>query len=150
MASYALLDSYTTRQVLSPQVVNDVEYCTIQTSPSGVIAGIPVQKNVFDANQAGPELTNFADAIEQTMTLPGVTAGTGVQSIDQNGLLQDKVAFTVEYVPPGNTPTSITAEALVPVTMLNFTDAEIGQAALADVEKIISKTYANLQNAAGF
>jgi hypothetical protein len=149
VATYSLLASDSTRQVLSPTVVNDVEYCTIQTAPSGVIAGIPVQQDVFNSNEAGPELTNFADAIEQVMALPHVVAGVGVQSIDQNGLLQDQVSFTVQYVPTGSSGTSITADALVPVPMLNFTDAAIGQAALADVEAIISGVYANLQNAAG-
>jgi acyl-coenzyme A thioesterase PaaI-like protein len=83
------------------------------------------------------------------MTLPNVVAGTGVQTIDQNGLLQDQVAFTVQYVPPGSAGTSITAEALVLVPGLNFTDALIGQTAFGNVQAIIDATYANLQNAAG-
>jgi hypothetical protein len=149
VASYALIASESTVQVLSPTVVNDVVYCTIQTQPSGVIASMPVQKNVFDSGTAGPELTALADAIEQIMALTEVVAATGTQTIDSSGLIADQVAFTVEYVPPGTTSTSITAEALVPIGYLNFTDALIGQTSLANTEAIITAVYNNLQNAAG-
>src|SRR5690242_9047308 len=149
MAGYSLLTSEETVQVLSPTVANDVVYCTIRTTPSGVIAAIPVQRTVFNAGQAGVELTNFADAIEQIMALSQVVAGSGQQSIDTNGLLADEVAFTVEYVPAANAATSITAEAVVPTPMLNFTDAEIGRTLLSEVEAIITGVYNNLKAAAG-
>jgi hypothetical protein len=149
MAGYALIASESTRQVLSATVANDVEYCTIQTSPSGVIANIPVEKQIFDDLQAGVELANFADAIEQVMTSANISSATGIQSIDASGLLQDQVAFTVFYQPPGVSGTSVTAEALVPVGYLNFTDAQIGEASLANVDKIINDAYASLKAAAG-
>jgi len=149
VASYTLLASSTTVQVLSSTVVNPVEYCTIETSPSGVVANIPVQKDVFDAGQAGTELTNFADAIEQVMTFAHVVAGAGVQVLDDSGLLTDQVSFTVQYVPSGSTGTSITATALIPVAELNFTDATIGETLLAEVKTAIGAVYANLQAAAG-
>ena len=72
MASYALLASESTVQVLSPTLTNDVVYCTIHTQPSGVIASMPVPKLAFDANSAKPELTAFANAIEQIMAAPRV------------------------------------------------------------------------------
>src|SRR5438093_12794287 len=97
MASYALKGSYPTVQVLSPTLVNNIIYCTIQTSPAGVIASIPVQRDVFNKGQAGPELTNFANAIEQIMNVTPVVAAAGTQSLDASGLLQDFVTFTVEY-----------------------------------------------------
>jgi len=146
---YTLLASESTVQVLSPTVVNDVVYCTIQTTPSGAIVSSPVQKDVFDAGQAGVELANLADAIEQVLTLDHVVSAAGVQVLDASGLLADQVAFTVEYVKPGTTGTSVTAEALVPVAELNFTDAEIGRTLLADVEATINRVYTNLQDAAG-
>lgn len=149
MAGYALLLSIPTVQVLSPSLVNDVEYCTIQTTPSGVIASIPVQKTVFDSGQAGVELTNFAEAIEQIMALPQVTGAVGEQVLDNNGLLQDNVNFTVTYVPPNSSGTNITAEASVPVGMLNFTDALIGRTLLEEITAQIDKVYANLQAATG-
>jgi hypothetical protein len=148
-AHYSLLTSIPTVQVLSSTVVNDVVYCTIQTTPSGAIASIPVQESVFDAGQAGTELTNFAEAIEQILTNPHVVGATGEQTLDASGLLSDSVAFTVQYVPPGTSGTSITAEALIPVAELNFTDGEIGSTLLQAVDAAINAVYANLKAAAG-
>lgn len=149
MAVYSLKSHYSTVQVLSPTLVNPIVYATIQTAPSGVIASRPVQEAVFDAGQEGPELTNFANAIEEIMQNPAVIGATGAQTIDPNGLLADNVLFTVQY-PAGDTSGSnVTAEATVPVGMLDFSDGQIGQASLANVEKIIADVYANLKSAAG-
>jgi hypothetical protein len=148
MAGYGLLGSYSTVQVLSPTVLNDVVYCTIQTDPSNVIASMPVQQGTFDNAEANVDLGNFADAIEQIMALDEIIAGVGVQSIDTNGLLADNVEFTVQYTPPGSVGTSLTAEVLIPVLQLNFTDAEIGRALLSQVEAQIQVVSDNLQAAA--
>jgi hypothetical protein len=136
-------------QVLSPSLVNDVVYCTIQTAPSGVIASMPVQASVFNAGGAGPELTAFADGIETMFGRGHVIGAAGAQTIDPSGLLQDQVAFTVQYVPAGSASTSITAEALVPVGYLNQSDPVILEAALNNAEAIITAVYDNLQAAAG-
>ena len=148
MASYALKASYPTVQVLSPTLVNNVIYATIETTPSLVIASMPIQADVFNAGGGGPELTAFADAIEQIMADPRVIAAAGTQSLTTNGLLQDFVTFTIEYVPPGSTGTSITADADVRVASLNFEDAQIGRTLLAAVEAIIDATYTNLEGMA--
>ena len=149
MASYSLLSSQSTVQVLSATVINDVQYCTIQTTTSGVIASITVSEKAFTTNKAAEELTAFADNIETLIGRGNVIGATGIQTIDGNGLLQDKVAFTVEYVPPGTSNTSITADALVPVNLLSIDDPAIDQLLLAEAEAIINNTYANLQSAAG-
>lgn len=149
MAGYELIASTSTVQVLSPTLVNPVVYCTIQTQPSGVIASIPVQQTVFDASAAGVELQNFADAIEQTMNLGYVIAGVGSQQLDQSGLIEDFVTFTVQYTSATTPPSGVTAEANVPVGMLNFTDALIGQVSWENVQGIVGGVYDNLQNAAG-
>ena len=148
MAGYGLIGSYPTVQVLSPTLVNDVQYCTIQTDPSGVIASMPVQQDVFNKGQAGPVLTAFANGIEQLMAYPHVVAATGTQSLDASGLLQDFVTFTVQYVPTSPTSTSITADADVPVGYLNQSDPMIVEAAIANAEKLVDDAYANLQAAA--
>ena len=109
---------------------------------------MPVQADVFKVGGAGPELTAFTNAIEQIMDIEPVIAAVGEQSIDASGLLKDNVAFTVEYTPTSTTPTSVTAEALVPVGMLNFEDALIGRTLLAEVEAIIDGVYNNLKAAA--
>lgn len=148
MASYALLASYSTVQVVSPTFVNDVVYCTVQTSPSNVIASRPVQASVFSSDGGGTELTNFANAIETLMSLPNVVAGIGGQQIDENGLLADYVIFTVEYSASPTSGTSATAQAPVPVGLLDFSDAEIGRVAEQDAEAIINGVAANLQSLA--
>lgn len=150
MASYQLIASESTVQVVAANVVNDVVYCTIITSPSSVIASLPVSKKAFQANQAAEELTSFADNIEQLMLEPGVIGGTGEQSIDTNGLLADYVAFTVRYVPAGGTDTNITAEASVPVGLLSEGgDPTIERILFPQAQAIIAAVYANLQSAAG-
>lgn len=149
MAGYSLQGSYSTVQVLSPTLINPIVYCTIQTTPSGVIASIPVQEDVFKAGGSGPELTNFANAIEQIMSHPEVIAGIGSQTLDTNGLLADFVTFTVQYVGPTTAKQGVTAEADVPVGMLNFTDGQIGALLLEEVDAIIAAAYNSLASAAG-
>jgi len=145
MAGYAVLTSESTVQVLSPTFSNPVEYVTLQTTPSGVIASMPVQKDVFDAGGGGTDLGIFADAIEEIMALPHVVSAAGEQTLDDHGLLADNVAFTVEYTPPGTTNTSITTDVLIRAAELNFTDGQIGVTLRADVEAQLDKAYANLK-----
>lgn len=147
--TYSLVGSYATVQVLSPTLVNDVVYCTIQTQPSRVIASIPVQETTFDQGQAGPQLTNFAQAIEQIMTDPRVIAATGSQSIDSSGLLADNVVFTVQYIDPVHAPNGATADATVGVAQLDFSDSTIGRTLQSGVMAVIDGVYANLKAAAG-
>jgi hypothetical protein len=149
VASYSLKGSYSTVQVLSPTLVNPVVYCTIQTIPSGVIASVPVQQAEFDNDTTGPQLTNFANAIEEVMNNPAVVAGVGEQTIDPSGLLADNVVFTIQYPAGGTGGNSVTAEAVVPVGYLDFSDAEIGQASLGNVDAILNQVYGSLRSAAG-
>lgn len=148
MAGYSLIGSYSTVQVLSPQLVNDVVYCTIQTTPTGVIASIPIAGRTFDQGLMGPELTTFADNIETIVGRGHIIGGTGSQTIDGNGLLQDFVTFTVEYVPPGSTPTSITAQVDVPIGLLSVSDVTISETLLAEAEALVTAAYDSLQSAA--
>jgi hypothetical protein len=135
--------------VLSPQVVNDVVYCTIQTSPTGIVASLPVSAVSFKNNASAEELGAFANNIETLVGRGNVIGGTGVQTIDGNGLLKDQVSFTVQYVPAGSGITSITADALVPANLLSVDDPEIDTTLLNEAEAIITKVYNNLKNAAG-
>lgn len=149
MSNYALEASYATVQVLSPTLVNDVVYCTIQTNPSNVVASLPVSQAAFNDNQAVSALTNFAEAIEQVMGIDYVIAGAGTQQIDENGLLADYVTFTIGYPHTAAVGSAITAQADVPVGLLDFSDAEIGRVLLQEVETITLRVYNNLKSAAG-
>ena len=149
MASYSLVSSYSTVQVLSPTLVNEVVYCTIRTSPSSVLASKPVDETVFHSGGAGTDLLNFANAIEDLMSQTPVIAATGQQQIDASGLLQDFVTFTVQYVPKGSSGTSVTAEADVPVAILDFSDATLGHIVFEEAVGIINGVAADLKKAAG-
>lgn len=149
MANYQLIASEQTVQVLSPTLVNDVVYCTIQTSPSSVIASMPVDIITFNAGDSGTLLSAFAANIETLMARPEVVAGQGSQTIDANGLLQDQVSFTVSYTPTGGTPGAVTAQALVPVGLLEGGGDSVSAVLLREAEAIIAAVYANLKSAAG-
>lgn len=147
--AYSLLGSYSTVQVLAANQVNDVVYCTIQTIPSGVVASVPIDQIEFAVNQSVPLLEATAEAIETIMGDSRVIAGTGTQALDQSNLLQDYVVFTVQYIPTGTTGTNITANATVPITLLNFSEEPRDQLHAAQVQQMIDDVYANLQSAAG-
>lgn len=146
---YALLASYTTVQVVSPTLVNDVLYCTVSTLPSGVIASLPVPQGEFESVLTSVVLEGYALAIEEVMKLPSVTAGSGIQTIDTSGLLADAVSFTVQYVQSGTSGTSVTAQAVVPVTELQGVETSPGVIDITAAKAIIDGVYASLQNAAG-
>ena len=146
---YTLVGSYETVQSLSPTTAIDVIYCTIQTKPSGVVAARPVDKVFFSAGTSEPILAGFAQAIETVMGDPHVIAGVGDQELDAAGLLVDNVVFTVEYTDPVHAPNGATALATVPVTFLNFSDAESAFPNQSSVTAIIDGVYANLKAAAG-
>ena len=146
--SYSLIASESTVQVLSPTVVNDVVYCTIQTHPSGVIASIPIDAQLFLNQTISGELLAFAEAIELVMAEEGVVAGTGGQSIDPSGLLSDEVTFVVQYVPPGSTATAVTADAVVPVDYLRQPKTTTSGTGFAQAKAIIDATRAALEAAA--
>ena len=148
MPAYTLLASTSTVQVISSTIVNNVVYCTIETSPSNVIASIPVSQASFNNNQSAQELTALADNIETLIGRGHITGGQGVQTLDSNGLLVDQISFTVEYIPSGATSSNITAEALVPVNLLSIDDPAIDRVLLDEAETIITKVYNNLANAA--
>lgn len=58
------------------------------------------------------------------------------------------MTFTVEYVPPGSTPTSITAQVDVPIGLLSVSDVTISETLLAEAEALVTAAYDSLQSAA--
>lgn len=149
MASYSLKASYSTVQVLSPTLTEEVVYCTIQTIPSNVVASLAVSQTSFDNNGAAETLTAFANNIEQIMQSANVNAAQGGQTIDATGLLEDNVVFIVDYEPPGTSGTAITAEADVPVGLLSQSDPAISEVLMQQADAIVNAVYANLKSAAG-
>lgn len=149
MAEYVLLASESTVQVLSATVVNDVIYSTIQTSPSGVIASMPLDKAFFEAGVGNQYLQYFADGIEAIMSIDGVIAGAGSQQLDSSGLLADTVTFTVTYSSSGSASGAVTADADVPVGYLNATPGTTSGGGIPAAEEIVNAAISNLQALAG-
>jgi hypothetical protein len=149
VASYTLIASYSTVQVLGPTAIQNVLYFTLQTSPSSVVASVPVNEEEFLVNGAVPILLSFAEAVETIMAEPQVIAGVGSQSIDSSGLLADQVTFTVQYTGPGAASSGVTADVDVPVQMLNFSEEPRDQGNAALAQALIDQTYNALQSAAG-
>jgi hypothetical protein len=150
VAAFAIVGSYPTVQVISPTLVLDIQYTTIQTSPSGVIASLPLAKADFDAGTAGPLLTDYANNIELLMRQPHVIAGRGEQALDANGYLEDNVVFTVQYVPASSSASSVTADAVVPTGLLTEGgDPAFERILIQEAEAIIAAAYSSLVSLAG-
>lgn len=149
MASYTLLASESTIQVLAPTVTNEVLYCTIMTHPSSAVVSMPIPVEATGVASGNPELRAYANAVEQIMARPEVIAAVGSQELDQSGLTSDYVIFTVQYVQPGTTGTSVTADAKVHSASLNFEDGQIGVTLLDSVLAIIADVYDGLKSTAG-
>ena len=150
MAAYILLASETTVQVLSPTVVTDVLYCTIQTQPSNAVVSITIPYGTDPFTNTSGRLQLLNNAVEEVLALDHVTAAVGSQTLDANGLLVDNVTFTVEYFPPANQGTSITADAVVPVSVLVANQSGPSyQADISGAEAIIDPVYDGLVSISG-
>lgn len=149
MAGYVLMGSFPTVQVLSPTLTQPVQYCTIQTTPSGVIASYPVSEQDFQGGYAVQVLTDFADGVEYIMGQPHVIGAVGTQVLDVNGLLSDSVVYTVQYVDPVKAPNGITAEATVPVSDLVSIPQAQERGSAVNAENYIVDAYNSLVTAAG-
>lgn len=150
MAGYILVATESTVQVLAPTVVHDVVYCTIQTTPSGVVASYPVRAVDFQGGYSVQVLTDFATGIEYVMSQDHVVSGIGSQQIDDNGLLVDSVLFTVEYVDPAHPENHLTLEAPVPAADLYAVPQELERgSAVTALDPIVTAYDALKLNAGG-
>lgn len=128
MASYTVLSSQSTIQVLSSTLTVDAFQSTIQTSPSNVIAQLTLAQTYFDDGSAPDYLATYANNIETLMASGKVIAGTGVQTLDANELLQDAVDFTVAYTPPGSTTGPLTVQVTIPNSLIALVQLGLGGA----------------------
>lgn len=149
MASYALKYSTSTIQVTGPTTSQEAVVATIQTSPSAVIASIAVSRVSFDDNGAAETLTALADNIEAIMAQGKAISGVGTSDLDDSGLTEYFVTFTVSYTPTGSQPGDITVDVDVPVNLLSVSDPAINEPLLAEAEKMIDDAYNSLVSMAG-
>lgn len=149
MAGYTVLTSHSSIQVLSATLVLDTVTTQIRTTPSGVIAEYWLAKADFDSGTKTVLLQTFADNIETIMAGGKVIAGSGAESVDANGLIQQTVNFVVAYTPPGSITGPLTVEVEVPTTDLGGTTEFGGNYGLQSAEAIIDTAYQNLVTLAG-
>lgn len=148
MAGYTLIASSSTRQVLSQTATQDAVLVTIQTDPSQVVATTVVSRVSFDNNQSAEELTALAGNIEIIMSQGKAIGGTGTSDLDNNGLTEYFVTFTVGYNPPGAPPGQVTVDVDIPIGLLEVDDPAIERYAMQQAEAKIDAAYSHLQNLA--
>lgn len=146
--AYNPVGSYSSVQTLGPNAAQNVEVVTIQTIPSNVIATIPVVKAEFDDGTAGPLLTSFAENIEEIMGQGKAISGAPKSELDNSGLTEYYVTFTVAYNATGIPTNSLTADVDVPIGLLSSSDALIGRTLVGEAETLIDETYTNLEKMA--
>src|SRR5690242_16099531 len=99
---YDVAASQSTVQQLTPTVSVDSVATTI-TTKSGVTATLVLPETWYASGEAQQRLAVFSEAIDEVMNTGHVAAAVAGQSIDDNGLLQDVIDFTVVY-PGRNQP----------------------------------------------
>lgn len=144
MASYSVLTSESTIQVLSPTVVVDAYTATVQTDPTGIVATLTFPNTFFESATAGDLLQAFATNIEAFVSGGKVSGAIGGQVLDANGLLQDTVDFTVSYTPPNSPTGPLTAQVEVPSNDLVGIVGPTTYGNLAEAEYLINTAYNNL------
>jgi hypothetical protein len=96
VASYQVVTSYRTVQVLSTTTVLDAEYVVCLTVPHGIGFAYAVPLDSWQSGAAGGLLDVIATQLEELAASNHVVGGVGVQEVDQQGLLYDAVDLTVE------------------------------------------------------
>lgn len=118
--SYTLVSSYDTVQVLSSTTAIDVLYCTISTGRHQALVQYAVPKANFDIDQGQATLDLFATAVDDLMDASFVIGATSSQTVDANGLIEDDVVFTIQYVPSTPTAGSITTTVPLPANVVGL------------------------------
>lgn len=95
--SYIVLDAYKTIQVVSSQLVSDVEYVTISTLPTQITLSYAMDHEVWKKGPPYDQLEAMAQLLENLVTNYHVIAGSAVQDLDANGLLTDYVDVIVQF-----------------------------------------------------
>lgn len=151
--NYVTISSYPTVQVTGPQTVVDVLRIGFRTIPSGVVAfaNAPGKKRpgqsgaALAAQLAATYIGPLALGIERAMGLGFIADASHEEDVSASGLLVDRIAFVVEYVP---TDTALRGEfqAEVIIPIFSFDEPSFFNALVLDP---LNQTYAELQAIAG-
>lgn len=149
MPAYKILTSASTIQVLSSTATVDAVMVTIQTLPHNVTASITMPEETFAVNLGDNLLTPYRNVIEQIMGDGKVIAATGLQTLDENGLLKDAITWTVGYTPAGAPAGPLTVQVTTTlVTPVNSTTLLVDY--LEESEAAIDAAYQNLAGAPSY
>lgn len=118
MSAYDLLASEQTVHVLSTTDVIDAVRATIQSPGHGIVAASIVPQTIWGTVAGTQQLEQVAFDVDWLIDNTAAISAIGNQSIDDNGLLQQVVTFTVGYTPPGSTNPPLTATVDVPMPWL--------------------------------
>lgn len=151
MAAYTLQSSYDTVQVFSASEVVDAIYCVIATAGHGAVVNRTIPKANFGKNGIDVGMLNaLATAVDEAIDGGLAVAASGVQDVDDSGLLLDAVQFTVQYVPASPTLGPLTTTVTVPVDVVaadtQFGSFLSGGGSTADR---LQAAYANLKTLSG-
>jgi len=116
--SYNLLATESTVHVLSTTDVVDAVRATVQTPTHGVVAASIVPAVNWGTTAGVDQLNQVAFDVDYIIDNTAAIAGIGNQAIDDNGLLQQVVTFTVAYTPPNSSLPPLTGTVDVPMPLL--------------------------------
>lgn len=118
MSAYDLLASEQTVHVLSTTDVIDAVRATIQSPGHGLVVSSIVPLTIWGDTAGVDQLNQVAFDVDYIIDHTAAISGIGNQSIDDNGLLQQVVTFTVGYTPAGSTNPPLTTTVDVPMPLL--------------------------------
>lgn len=151
MASYDLLYSFRTTQVLSSTLVAQVEMATCQTVPTGIAFTYGVPVDAFGALGTGPGagiLDSIATQIEELVSNMGVVGGYPGDTLDPSNLVTQNENLVVGYVTPqGNT---VYGTATIPMSAFVSSETGIGGVTIGKTPgQYVQDVIATLESLAG-
>lgn len=147
-----ILDSYKTVQVTSDTTVQDIQYITCRTIPTGITFAYPMAHSVWKAGPPYLILNEIATLLEDQVSGGYVVAGSAVQDLDAAGLLADYVDLIVQYdqTAVGLPPLQGTVSIPMGIISLYASDPGIAsQSGIPTPGTTIGEEYARLKALAG-
>lgn len=147
-ANYQTLDSYKTIQVLSPQQVQDVQYVTAETIPSGIVFAYAIDYGLWLEDQGHNIIGQMATEFELLVQNVHVVAGQPVQDVDKSGLLVDFCDVVVELDRTAQGLPPLTGTVSLPMTLIAYEIQPQGQGNPPGghtAEDLCDQEYARLQ-----
>lgn len=148
--AYNLLASEDTVHVLATTDVVPAVRATVQSAVHGIVASSIVPATIWGTAAGTDQLNQVSFDVDWLIDHTAAIAAIGNQAIDDNGLLQQVVTFTVAYTPSGSTLPPLTGTVDVPMPWLEEVIPSGGTSAgLEQAEALIAAEVAKLKTMAG-